>query len=151
MPEAYSKPCQISKMMRHIEIAGIVRTVYLGIFRHVQGHLAILRHTQAYWVSSILRSIELYSDIFRSLCNPCIYNRAMFSTRAHLEHEISSKVYQRCKISMYIQSPGIVRTFSRIFRDIQGYLRISIFIHPHRHPARGKEERPLLPSNFFQK
>ena len=151
MPEAYSKPCQISKIMRHIEIAGIVRTVYSGTFRYVQGHLAILRHAQAYWVSSILRYIELYSDTFRSLCNPCIYNRAMFRTRAHLEPEISSNVYQRCKITMHIQSPGIVRTFSRIFRDIQGYLRISIFIHPHRHPARGKEERPLLPSNFFRK
>ena len=36
MPEAYSKPCQISKMMRHIENNGIVRTVHSDIFRHIQ-------------------------------------------------------------------------------------------------------------------
>ena len=42
MPEAYSKPFQISKVIRHINNTGIVRTVYLGIFRHIQGHSAIL-------------------------------------------------------------------------------------------------------------
>ena len=44
-PDAYSKPCQISKMMRHFENPGIVRTVYSGIFRHVQVHSEILRTT----------------------------------------------------------------------------------------------------------
>ena len=38
MPEVYSKPCQMSKMMRHIDNPGIVRTVSSGIFRHIQGH-----------------------------------------------------------------------------------------------------------------
>ena len=48
MPEAYSKPCQISKMMRHIENSGIVRTVFSGIFGNIQGYLAIFNHDQAY-------------------------------------------------------------------------------------------------------
>ena len=41
MPEAYSKPCQISKIVRHIENPGIVRTVYLAfskIFKDSQGY-----------------------------------------------------------------------------------------------------------------
>ena len=48
MPEAYSKLSQISKMMRHIENPGIARTVYSGIFRHIQEHSVILRHVQFY-------------------------------------------------------------------------------------------------------
>ena len=36
MLEAYSKPCQIAKVMRHIENPGKVRTVYSGIFRDIQ-------------------------------------------------------------------------------------------------------------------
>ena len=34
MPKAYSKPYQISNMMKHIENPGIVGTVYSGIFKH---------------------------------------------------------------------------------------------------------------------
>ena len=41
MREAYSKPCQISKISRHIENPGIVRTVNSGIFRHTEGHSTI--------------------------------------------------------------------------------------------------------------
>ena len=48
MPKAYSKPCQVSKIMRHIENYDIVRKVYSGIFRHIKGHSAILSHVQAY-------------------------------------------------------------------------------------------------------
>ena len=48
MPEAYSKPWQISKIMRYIENSGIVRIVYSGIFKHIQGHSAIFSHVQAY-------------------------------------------------------------------------------------------------------
>ena len=35
-------------MTPHIENPGIVRTVYSGIFRHIQGHSAIFSHIQAY-------------------------------------------------------------------------------------------------------
>ena len=79
MPEAYSKLCQISTMMRHIENPGIVRAVYSGmfsLFRHIQ---ALLRHT------------DPPLDRYRILCNPCIYNRAIFRTLAHLEPEASPK------------------------------------------------------------
>ena len=44
MSEACSKPCQISKIMRHTGNPGILRIVYSGIFRHIQGHSAILSH-----------------------------------------------------------------------------------------------------------
>ena len=54
IPAAYSKPCQISKIMRHIENPGIVRTVYSGIFRDIQAYSwTYLRHIQA-----LLRSME---------------------------------------------------------------------------------------------
>ena len=48
MPEVYSKPCQISKMMRHIENPGMVRTVYSYILRHIQEYSAIFSIAQAY-------------------------------------------------------------------------------------------------------
>ena len=48
MPETYSKPCQMSKMVRHIENPDIVRTVYSVIFKHIQGHSALFSHVQAY-------------------------------------------------------------------------------------------------------
>ena len=35
MSEAYSKPCQRSIMIRHIENSGIIGTVNSGIFMHV--------------------------------------------------------------------------------------------------------------------
>ena len=46
MPESYLKPCQICKMMRHIENPGRVRTVYSDIFSDIQGHSAIFNHVQ---------------------------------------------------------------------------------------------------------
>ena len=57
MPEVCSKPCQTSKMIRHIENPGIVRPIDLGIFRHIQGHPAIFTHIQAY--SGTLNHIEM--------------------------------------------------------------------------------------------
>ena len=52
MPETYSKTCQISKIMRHIENAGQIKTVYSGSFKYIQGHFALfslmLRHIQGH-------------------------------------------------------------------------------------------------------
>ena len=45
----------------HIKNPGIVRTVYSGIFRPIQGHSAIFSHVQAYWQT--LRYIEVYLGI----------------------------------------------------------------------------------------
>ena len=44
------KPCQITKMMRHIEYPGIVKTVqtFSGIFRHIQQYQGMCRHFEAY-------------------------------------------------------------------------------------------------------
>ena len=57
MPEAYSKPYQISKMMRHIENSGIVKTVYSDIFRDSQEHSAIF----------LFRNIQEHSAMFRHI------------------------------------------------------------------------------------
>ena len=124
--EVYSKPCQISTMTRYFENPDIVRTVYSGIFGHIRGHSAIF--TYVYKYCATLRQTEATSciteacepsDICRTLCNPCIYNRAIFGTLAHLELEASSKACQTCKLIRYIQSPGIVRTvYSSIFKVI---------------------------------
>ena len=62
MPETYLKPCQISKMMRHIEDSGIVRTVYSGIFSDIKQYSAMFRHTEA-----LLRHNETYSELCVSL------------------------------------------------------------------------------------
>ena len=67
MSEAYSKPCQISKIIRHNENPGIVRTVYSGIsyiFRDNQQYSVMFRlifkHVRAYTEGSyyILRHIQ---------------------------------------------------------------------------------------------
>ena len=44
MPEEYSKSCQTSKMMRHIENLGIVKTAHWGIIKHIQQYSAMFRH-----------------------------------------------------------------------------------------------------------
>ena len=64
MPEASSKPCQLSKMMRHIEGLGIVRTVYSHIFRHIQGHSAIFINAQGHLRAS--SHIEASSGIIEA-------------------------------------------------------------------------------------
>ena len=101
--------------MRHAENPGIVRTIYLGIFRHVHGHSRIFNHVQPYWgtlrqmklIQALLRHIELYSDIFRTLCNPCIYNNTIFRILTHLQPEALPKVCQTCKMIRHIQNLDI--------------------------------------------
>ena len=67
-------------MIRHTENFGIVRTIYLGFFRHIQGQSAIFSHGQAYWgalkdIQASSGIIEAYWAIFRTLYNPCANNR----------------------------------------------------------------------------
>ena len=89
---------------------------------HVQACWDALRHIEQY--SSI---IGVYSERFRTLCKPCIYNCAILRTQAHLKPEVSSKVCKTCKMIRHIRSPGTVRTFysssfkGMIFRDINLY------------------------------
>ena len=61
---------KISKMMRHIENPGIVKTVYSDIFRRIQIYSPMFSLVQGH--SGRLRCIEPYSVIFRLLCNPYI-------------------------------------------------------------------------------
>ena len=76
-----------------------MRTVYLEIFR--VGHSAIFSLVQAYW--GALKYIETYSeiieafsaiwsDIFRILCNPGIYNPFIFKILAYVEADPFSNV-----------------------------------------------------------
>ena len=38
----------ITTISRHIDNPGILRTVFSGIFRHIQGHSSIFSHVQTY-------------------------------------------------------------------------------------------------------
>ena len=124
MLEAYLKPYPISKILRHIENPGIVRTVIqsysetfsnihpcLDIFRDIKAYWGIFRH---YWgtLSHIQTNSELYIQ------NTRIYNGAIFRTLEYSESEAFSKVWRTFR---HIQSPSIVRAdHSSIFKDIQG-------------------------------
>ena len=79
--EAYSKPCET--LTRHIHNPAIVRTVYSGI-------------------------IQPCSDIFRTLCNACIYRNLAYSELAYIQNPvIFMKTGQAC-ITLEIQNPDIL-------------------------------------------
>ena len=115
-PDAYSKPCQISKMMRHFENPGIVRTVYSGIFRHVQVHSAILR--TSIQALSFCRTPNLKS-LTVSWIRLCLDNCSVICavTLCYVLHQTHSEFW-------HIQNS----IYSYILRQIQGYsvcLRLS--------------------------
>ena len=84
---------------------------YSDMFRHTEGLQDILSHIQA-----LLWHIESCSGIFRNLCNPCIYNLAIFRTLAYLEPEASSKTCRPCKMIRHIPNLDIVTiVYSSIF------------------------------------
>ena len=74
----------------HIKNPDIVTTIYSGIFRdiqqysamfiHIEEHQSILKHIQV-----LLTHREPLSDIFGTLSNFCMYNRAIFRTLSYLE------------------------------------------------------------------
>ena len=152
-------------MMRYIENPGIFRTVYSdislayseqfiqtfpGIFRDFQKYSATFSVFKAY--RGIFRCwyIEVYSVIFRILCNPCIYNRIIFRTLAHLDPQASSKACGTRKMIRYIQSPGIIRTvFSSIFK---GYLVILSVINAYSATPTGAQlgVKGSSPLSFFE-
>ena len=125
--------------MRHIENRGIVRTVYWGIFRHIQGHWAILPY------SGTLRDIKTYSGIFSHywgilshIQKYSEFNVTLgFATVPYSELEISSKACRTCKMTREPRhNQNIMQPFSRIFSYIQRHQCIS-FIHTHRGATRG--------------
>ena len=89
MTEAYWKPCQISKMNRHFEKPGIVRTLYSGIFMHIgtfsniQVWSGILSDVNAYW--GIFRHyLGILSNItFSELCITIAYTVVPYSEPWH--------------------------------------------------------------------
>ena len=100
---------------------------FSGIFRDIQQYSAMLRHIQ-----TILRHIVPYSDIFRTLFKPCLYNLIILRSLAYLEPDASWKACLTSKMIMHIQNPCIVRTvYSSIFKDIYGYSKILMHIQPH--------------------
>ena len=126
MPETYSKAYHISKMMRHIENSCMSEQFIQAFSDNTQVHSAIFSYVHAYWgrqkvrhIQALLRHIESYSEIFKTLCNPCICNHAIFKTLTHLEPGASSSVCGICKMIRHVQCPGIIRTvYSTIFKDI---------------------------------
>ena len=54
----------IITILWYIENSSIVRTVYWGIFSHIQGHSAIFSNAQAYW--GTLQHIEAYWGIIEA-------------------------------------------------------------------------------------
>ena len=87
----------------------------------------MLKHIQA-----LLKYIEPYSDIYRTLNNPRIYDHVIFTTLAHLEPKASSKTCPKRKMIRYILDPGILKTVcSRIFKDNWGYSGKLMQIQPH--------------------
>ena len=59
--EECSKPCQIYKMMKHIENPDTVKAVFSGILRDIQRHVALFSHVQA--CLGTLRYAQAYSGI----------------------------------------------------------------------------------------
>ena len=80
MPETYSKPCQISKMVKHIELWHCKNSLFRyfqafsGTFSNTQPLLCILREIKAYkcilmHCRGILSHIQAYSKLCVALAN----------------------------------------------------------------------------------
>ena len=155
MPETYSKSCQISKMMRHIERPGTVRTVFSSIFWHIPRHSAIFSHVQAY--SGTLRYFEAYLSIIKAYwalfshrqnslyllhMQPChIQNAEIFITQA-ISKSLSN-MWNDQAYSYPWHSQNIKQAFSRIFSDIK--ISWCILIHTHRCATRWEGDRSCCP------
>ena len=83
--------------------------------------------------SALFSSFSLRNPyIFRTLYNSCIYSRAIFRTKAHLESAASSKICETYKMIRHIQSRGIVRrVYLSVFQYIEGYWAMLMHIQPH--------------------
>ena len=109
MSEAYSKPFQITKMMRTLAFSKQFIQTFSGVFRDINIEYSVM-----------FREIKVYRGILRHmdriLFNPYI-KPYHYRSLSYLEPQASSKESGTRKIR-YIQSTGIVRTvFSNIFKD----------------------------------
>ena len=128
------KPCQRSKMKRHIENPGRVRTAYSGIFKHIQWHSAIFGHNQAYWATlkaylGIFRHFEPYTDIFRTLFNHCIYNHATFKPLA--QYRTQGIFKNLPNVQDYQAYWELWQSQNSLYKHFEGYLEILMQIQPH--------------------
>ena len=81
--------------MTYIENLGIARTVNSGIFRHIQGHLAIFSYTQTHW--GILRYIQAFVGLLDHIQT---YTTLAYTTVPH------SKLSYNCIVT-HIKNPHI--------------------------------------------
>ena len=147
MSEAYSKPCEMHKMIRYIENPGVVSIIYSGIFKHIHRDWEIFSQSQIYWKT--LRDIQAYSGIiqaywalFRHIQNCLWLLHYLWLCRIQNPGTLpkaSSKTCQTYMIRSSILrvlpwSKQFLQVFSRIFRFIQGYW--FIFSHTHKHATR---------------
>ena len=88
-------------------------------------------------IKALLRHIVPYSDIFKALCYPCLYQqcqrvRAISRTLAYLEPETSSKSCQTCKhydVISHIPRPNmVIKAYSSILKGIFGYSGILMYL-----------------------
>ena len=123
---SYNTDNVIITLLPHTENSAIVRTVYSGIFSHIQGHSTIFSHVQTYW--KILRHVEAHSGIIeahaaiiRHIQNSAqpLHIQPCHITMTYLEPWASGNTCQTFTTIMHIQSPSIVsRVYSSIFKGI---------------------------------
>ena len=101
--------------IRHIQNSDILRilafsAVFSGIclYKHCWG---IFTH-----IETLLRHMQPYSGIFRTLCNPRIFTTFTFWALVFLEPEAYLKPCET--LTRHIQNPA-VRHYSAVFRHIQ--------------------------------
>ena len=95
-------------------------------------------------IQALSRHIEPYSDIFKTLCSPCIYSRTIFTALALMKPEVLSTVCRTCKMTRHIQRLGLIRSLCKHF---QGYL--PVFTNINENMKLGKEGHKL-PQPFFE-
>ena len=73
--------------------------------------------------------MEPQSDIFGTLCNPCMYNHAIFRTLACLEPKTSSKACQTCQMIRHIKSPEYSGIFNNDSYNKINFLFFTLILH----------------------
>ena len=97
---------------------------YLGrmgikIFRKIQPYSGILRDIKAYWGIFTCYWRWSHNQTYSEVCVTLPYTIVPYSEMSYLEPEASSKACQTYKMSMHVQSTGIVVTvYSSILKDI---------------------------------
>ena len=102
----------------HSKFWHIQNSPYTGIFRHIQANSALLRNIHTY--KCIIKvHLDLFSVIFRALCNPRIFATLPIPSLAYLEPEAHSKPCET--LTRHVQNPATVRTvYSSIIQLYSG-------------------------------